>query len=69
LLRIDADAIVPASSQDEFFRGIPTGALQRDYYKLARPKAGERSAYAQLRGSFAGDEGDEEFEAALAALR
>jgi hypothetical protein len=69
LLRIDANAIVAASSQDEFFRGIPKGALQRDYHKLARLKAGEPSAYAQFRGSLAGDESDEEFEAALAALR
>lgn len=69
LLRIDADAIAPASSQDEFFRGIPIGAVQRDYHKLSRLKAGEKSAYAQLRGSLGRDESDEEFEAALAALR
>jgi hypothetical protein len=69
LLRIDAEAIVPASAQDEFFRGIPTGVVQRDYHKLARLRAGEKSAYAQLRGSLAGGESDEEFQAALATLR
>ena len=69
LLRIDADAVASASAQDEFFRGIPTGTVQRDYHKLARLKPGERSAYAQLRGSLAGDESDEEFEATVAALR
>lgn len=69
MLRIDADAIAAASSQDEFFRGVPTGTVQRDYHKLARLRVGEKSAYAQLRGSLAGEESDEEFEAALAALR
>jgi hypothetical protein len=69
LLRIDAEAIAPASSQDEFFRGIPTGVVQRDYHKLARLRPGEKSAYAQLRGSLAGGESDEEFQAALATLR
>jgi hypothetical protein len=69
LLRIDADAIAPATSQDEFFRSIPTGTVQRDYHQLARLKPGEKSVYAQLRGSLAGDDSDEEFEAALAALR
>ena len=69
MLRIDADAIVAASSDDEFFRGIPTGTVQRDYHKLARLKVGDKSAYAQLRGSLTGEESDEEFEAALATLR
>jgi hypothetical protein len=69
LLRIDAEAIAPASSQDEFFRGIPTGVVQRDYHKRARLRPGEKSAYAQLRGSLAGGESDEEFQAALATLR
>lgn len=69
LLRIDADAIAAASSQDEFFRQFPSAAIQRDYHKVARLKAGEKSAYAQLRGSLPGDETDEEFDAAVAALR
>jgi hypothetical protein len=69
LLRIDAEAIAPASSRDEFFRGIPTGVVQGDYHKLARLRPGEKSGYAQLRGSLAGGESDEEFQAALATLR
>lgn len=69
LLRVDADAIAPASSQDEFFRRVPSAVVQRDYHKLARLKAGEKPAYAQLRGSLPGDESDEEFDAAVAALR
>jgi hypothetical protein len=69
LLRVDADAIDLASSQDEFFRRVPSGVVQRDYQKLARLKAGEKSAYAQLRGWLPGDESDEEFDAAVVALR
>lgn len=69
LLRVDADAIAPASSQDEFFRRVPSGVAPRDYHKLARLKAGEKSAYGQLRGWLPGDESDEEFDAAVVALR
>ena len=50
LLRVEADAIAPAASQDEFFRRVPSAVAQRDYHKLARLKTGEKSAYAQLRG-------------------
>ena len=66
LLRVDADAIVLASSQDEFFRRVPSAAAKRDYHKLARLKAGEKSAYAQLRGWLPSD--DEDFNAAVVAL-
>lgn len=38
LLRVDADAIVLASSQDEFFRRVPSAAAKRDYHKLARSR-------------------------------
>ncbi|HKE82309.1 MAG TPA: hypothetical protein VKB50_01075 [Vicinamibacterales bacterium] len=69
LLRVDADAIAPAASQDEFFRRVPSAVAQRDYHKLTRLKAGEKSAYAQLRGFLPGDESDEEFNAAVMALR
>jgi hypothetical protein len=69
LLRVDADAIALASSQDEFFRRIPSAVAQRDYRKLARLRPGEKSAYAQLRGWLPGDESDEEFDAAVIALR
>lgn len=55
LLRVDADAIAPASP--------------RDYHKLARLKPGEQSAYLQLLGSLKGDETDEEFETEVARLR
>lgn len=69
LLRIDADAIAIATGADEFFRKMPVAAGERDYARLARLKPGEPSVYARLRGSLAGDESDEDFEAGLAALR
>ena len=43
LLRIDADAIVSASSRDDFFRLIPTAPVVRDYQKLVRLRPGEKS--------------------------
>jgi hypothetical protein len=36
LLRVDADAIVLAASQDEFFRRVPSAAAKRDYHELVR---------------------------------
>lgn len=69
LLRVDADAIAQASTLDDFFRRVPRGTVERDYHKLARLKPGEKSAYAQLLGSIPAGESDEDFEAALAALR
>lgn len=69
LLRVEADAIAPASSQDDFFRRIPSAVARPDYDNLARLKAGEKSAYAQLRGWLPGEESDEEFDAAVVALR
>ena len=69
LLRIDADAIVPARVEDDFFRQVPVGEVERDYRQLARLRPGEPSVYAKLYGSIPAEESDEEFEAALAALR
>ena len=71
VLRIDADLIGPASSQEDFFREVPRAVVPRDYDKATHLRPGERSAYLQLRGCVpAGDnESDADFEAALAALR
>lgn len=69
LLRIDADAIAPASAADDFFRQVPVATTVRDYQQLARLKPSEKSAYAHLLGFFPAEEPDEDFEAALAALR
>jgi hypothetical protein len=69
LLRIDADALATASPTDDFFRRVPSAPVLRDYQKLVRLKPGEKSVYAQILGSIPAEESDEEFEAALAALR
>jgi hypothetical protein len=69
LLRVDADALVKASSADEFFRKVPTAAIVRDYHKLARLRPTEKSAYAEILGSIPAEESEEEFESALRAIR
>ena len=69
LLRIDADAIARATPADEFFRRVRSAFRDRDATKLARLKPGEASVYARLRGSLAGNESDEDFEASLTTLR
>lgn len=69
LLRIDADAVVSASSRDDFFRHVPTAPVVRDYQTLVRLKPGEKSVYAQLLGSIPAEESDEAFNAAVLALR
>jgi hypothetical protein len=69
LLRIDADALVPASQQDEFFRQAPSATPARDYQQSARRRPGEASAYAKLHGSVPFEESDEAFLAALETVR
>ena len=58
-----------ATAEDEFFRRVPFASRDRDVAKLAWLKSSEASVYGRLRGSLAGDESDEEFEASLATLR
>jgi hypothetical protein len=69
LLRIDADALVPATRQDDFFREAPSATPARDYSKGARLRPDEGSAYAKLQGSVPAEESDEVFLAALETLR
>ena len=69
LLRLDADVLVPATQQDEFFREMPNATPLRDYQHLARQRPGESSAFARLHGSVPAEESDEEFLAALETLR
>ncbi len=68
LLRIDADAIVFANPRDEFFRRMPTAPVARDYRKLVQLRPGQKSVYAQLRGSVPAEESAEEFAAAVDEL-
>ncbi len=70
LLRIEADAVAPASVQDDFFRQLPVAVpIGRDYAAAARLRPGEKSAYAALKGSVPAEESDADFIAALQALR
>jgi hypothetical protein len=68
LLRIDADAISPASAQDELFRKMPEPMVLRDYDSQFRLRPGERSPYSQILGSIPAEESDEEFAAAVEEL-
>lgn len=65
LLRIDADAISPATAQDELFRKIPEPLVLRDYDSKVRLRPGERSPYERIFGSIPAEESDEEFAAAV----
>jgi len=69
LLRIEADALLPASAQDDFFRKVPTATPVTDYQRIARLRPGEESGYAAIRGIVPAEESDEDFIAALEALR
>lgn len=67
LLRVDADGIVRAEVQDEFFRKLPAAA-EVDFQKLGRLRPHEPSAYGRILGSIPAEESDEEFAAAVEAM-
>lgn len=69
LLRIDADAVAPASRHDEFFREVPEAMpAHADYAVLAHLRPQERSVYKQVLGSIPGEESDDDFTAAVQEL-
>lgn len=68
LLRIDADAIAPASQRDEFFREVPVAAVAEEGVRSARMRPQETSAYAAILGSIPAEESDEAFAAAVEEL-
>ena len=68
LLRIDADAIAPATKSDDFFRQVPIAVARTDHARDLRLRAGEPAAYAAFLGSVPGEETDEEFAAAIEEL-
>lgn len=68
LLRIDADALAPASERDAFFRHAPVAEVNTDLARWARLRSGEPSVYASFLGSIPPEESDEEFAAAVDAL-
>jgi hypothetical protein len=68
LLRIDADAIAFAGSQDEFFRQLPPAFAASDYEAMARLRPGEKSPFNRILSSIPAEESDEEFAAAVEAF-
>ncbi len=68
LLRIDADAIAPATERDDSFRHLPVAVAKVDVARAARLRSGEPSAYASFLGSIPPEETDDEFSAAVEAL-
>lgn len=68
LLRIDADALAPASERDEFFRQAPVAAARTEVARGARLRSGEASVYVGFLGSIPAEETDEEFADAVEAM-
>jgi hypothetical protein len=68
LLRIDADAIAPASAQDEFFRRMPGALSGADHQVLSQRRSGGPFPYEQIRDAMPAEESDEEFAAAIEAF-
>ena len=68
LLRIDADALAPATSDDDFVRHAPVAHAKVDLARTARLRHGEASVYAGFLASIPAEESDEEFAAAVDAL-
>lgn len=68
LLRIDADALAPATANDDFFRHAPIAHAKVDLFRTARLGQREASAYAGFLASIPAEESDEEFASAVDAL-
>lgn len=68
LLRIEADALLPATVQDEFFREVPKALALLDHPSMTRLRPGEKSPYHRILESIPAEETDEEFAAAVEAF-
>lgn len=68
LLRVEADAVAPATTHDEFFREVPKSLELPDYDSVLKVRTGERSAYHRILGVIPAEESDEEFAAAVEAF-
>lgn len=68
LLRVDADALALAGSQDEFFRQVPQALAVPDFSSTVHRRPGEKSAYGRILGVIPAEETDEEFAAAVEAF-
>ncbi len=68
LLRIEANALLPATEQDEFFRDLPKSLAMPNYESLMRARPGEAPPYRRILGVIPAEESDEEFAAAVEAF-
>lgn len=58
---IEADALLPAPGQDEFFRDVPKALAMPDYESMVRLRPGEVSPYRRILGVIPAEGSDEEF--------
>lgn len=68
LLRVDADAIRDAGAADASFSMLPLPEVRRSYQKMAASVRPGQKPYASIFGLIPGEESDEVFAAAVAAL-
>lgn len=69
LLRVDSDAVRIANSGDSFFASTPKGELPRDYRREAATIQHGNKPYEAIFGMIPSDESDDEYAAAIEALR
>lgn len=69
LLRVDADAVRKAGAGDSFFATTPRSEILRDYRREAAAVRHGHKPYAAIFGTIPADESDEEYAAAIEALR
>jgi len=69
LLRVDSDAVRIAGTGDSFFASTPKGEIPRDYRREASAIRHGSKPYAAIYGVIPADESDDEYAAAIEALR
>ncbi len=68
LLRVDVDALAPATARDEAFRFVPFAPALTVYGGAIKLRPGEHSSIASIIGRIPGEESDEVFAAAVDQL-
>ena len=68
LLRVDTDAVAYAAAEDAFFATLPSANREPDYAKEAARGNVSRGAYSAILGQLRGEESDEDFVRAVAAV-
>ena len=69
LLRVEADVARLATAADSFFTTTPKGEIQRDYRREAASVRPGHKPFARIFGAIPSDESDEDYAAAIEALR